>query len=140
MKPSEVNVLHTNDARNENSATRAFLCFPVLVRNESNFCLAASNIQSIDISYNKLGSTGAELFLKCLKPTSVTDLEMTATVQSYSVNHLTKHLVSYCQQVREKLLFAVVFIVVILSLLLLLYVHHHRSAKVPPACLMFVTK
>lgn len=68
---------------------------------EKKYCLyAASNVQSIDVSYNSLDSTGVELLLTCLRASCVTDLDLTATVRSYSVNHVVKHVAAYCQAVR----------------------------------------
>ncbi len=55
-------------------------------------------VQSINFSYNKLGSVGVELLLRCLKPSSVTDLDLTATIQTCTTNHLAKHLVNYVEQ------------------------------------------
>lgn len=56
------------------------------------------------MSYNHLGSTGAELLLKCLKVSMVTDLNLTATVQSYHINHMTKHLTAYTRLVSSEFL------------------------------------
>ncbi len=60
--------------------------------------LRAHSLRSIDMSYNNLGSTGVELLLKSLKPSSITDLNLTGTIQGYTANHLAKHLVNYVQQ------------------------------------------
>ncbi len=79
--------------------------------------LQARAVQSINLSYNKLGSVGVEHLLRCLKPSSITDLDLTGTIQPGSTNHLdltgpiqtcfakqtctrnhlAKHLVSYVQ-------------------------------------------
>ena len=56
-------------------------------------------MHSVDVSYNQLSSTGVELLLKSLKVSTVTDLDLTGTVQNFNINHLTKHLLSYVRLV-----------------------------------------
>ena len=59
----------------------------------------AGSVAHVDLSRNALGSTGVELLLKCVKPSAMLTLDLTACVSSYAINHLAKHLLRYVQQV-----------------------------------------
>ncbi|XP_022094570.1 tonsoku-like protein [Acanthaster planci] len=59
---------------------------------------SASNLRSLRISHNALGSTGVELFLRCLSPDVVSSLDLSCVISSAIGSNLAKHLASFLSQ------------------------------------------
>ncbi|XP_041376407.1 tonsoku-like protein isoform X2 [Gigantopelta aegis] len=60
--------------------------------------LRASKLTSLDVSYNKLGSLGLELLLKCLNPTTISTLNLCEIHTGSNISHLSLHLQQYITQ------------------------------------------
>ncbi|XP_038076299.1 tonsoku-like protein [Patiria miniata] len=58
----------------------------------------SSNLRTLRVSHNALGSTGVELFLRCLTPDLVSSLDLSCVISSAVGSNLTKHLSSYLSQ------------------------------------------
>ncbi|XP_052815390.1 tonsoku-like protein [Mya arenaria] len=60
--------------------------------------LHGSKIQALDVSYNRLGCVGLELFLTCLKPTTVTSLDLSAIIDDQRSSQVYRHLYNYATE------------------------------------------
>ncbi len=59
----------------------------------------ATNLHTLEVSHNALGSTGVELLLKCLSANSIVGLDLSCVIPSAVGNNLAKHMASYLVQV-----------------------------------------
>ena len=63
-------------------------------------------MRDLDVSYNTLGCVGVELLLMCLKPETLTSLDLTATVAMSTANTICKHVAKYLVQVLNSKVYA----------------------------------
>ena len=59
----------------------------------------ATNLHTLHVSHNALGSTGVELLLKCLSANAIVNLDLSCVITTAVGNNLTKHMASYLSQV-----------------------------------------
>ncbi|XP_072013622.1 tonsoku-like protein [Amphiura filiformis] len=58
----------------------------------------ATNLHTIQVSHNALGSTGVELLLKCLSANAIVSLDLSCVIPTAVGNNLAKHMASYLGQ------------------------------------------